>query len=295
MTHTATEVASQPRVWRIAADRTAAELAPILTGPGPLAVVGCGTSWHIAAAISALREAAGFGVTDAYTASEARLDRGYPQVLALSRSGTTTEILRLVASVRPGTRVSAVVGTPDSPLAQVVDQAITLEYADEASVVQTRFATTALAAARSALGEDVEPLAVAAEQALAAPLPPVLDARQVVFLGSAWAVGLADEAALKLREAALHWTESYPAAEYRHGPIALAQPDAAVWVLGDAPDGLADAVRATGAVLVDDPLDPMVDLVRVHRVAVELATARGLDPDRPRHLSRSVVLDGAGR
>ena len=50
---------------------------------------------------------------------------------------------------------------------------------------------------------------------------------------------------------------------------------------------------ATGATVVCDPLDPVADLVRVQRLAVLLAGRLGLDPDRPRSLSRSVVL-GAG-
>ena len=61
---------------------------------------------------------------------------------------------------------------------------MTLPFADEESVVQTRFATTALALLRVALGEDVEKAASQAEQALAAALP--LDPKgveQISFLG----------------------------------------------------------------------------------------------------------------
>jgi fructoselysine-6-P-deglycase FrlB-like protein len=173
------------------------------------------------------------------------------------------------------------------------DAVVTLDYADERSVVQTRFATSVVAAARAALGEDVEALARSAEAVLVAPPPPVLGARQTVFLGSGWSVGLAHEAALKLREAALAWSESYPAMEYRHGPVALAEPGTAVWVLGPSPEGLVAQIRATGATVVDDPLDPLVDLVRVHRVALARASRMGIDPDHPRNLTRSVVLDGA--
>src|SRR3712207_7559300 len=44
------------------------------------------------------------------------------------------------------------------------------------------------------------------------------------FLGRGWTIGLANEAALKLRESAQAWTESYPAMEYRHGPISITAP-----------------------------------------------------------------------
>ena len=66
-----------------------------------------------------------------------------------------------------------------------------------------------------------------------------------------------------------------------------------MWFLGDAPSGLADQVATTGAAVIRSALDPLAQLVQVQRVAMALATARGLDPDRPPHLSRSIVLEGA--
>jgi hypothetical protein len=63
-----------------------------------------------------------------------------------------------------------------------------------------------------------------------------------------------------------------------------------VWIFGAAPEGLVAQVKSTGATVVDEPFDALVDLVRVHRVAVDRATLSGLDPDRPRNLTRSVVL-----
>jgi fructoselysine-6-P-deglycase FrlB-like protein len=158
--------------------------------------------------------------------------------------------------------------------------------------VQTRFATTAL----SLLREQAQPgaatgAAADAERALAAPLP--LDpaaVEQWTFLGRGWTVGLASEAALKLREAAQAWTEAYPAFEYRHGPISIAAPGRVVWSLGPLDPSIATAVEATGATLVEPDLDPLASLVLAQRTAVEAAQARGLDPDRPRNLTRSVVL-----
>jgi fructoselysine-6-P-deglycase FrlB-like protein len=122
-------------------------------------------------------------------------------------------------------------------------------------------------------------------------LPPALaDTGQISFLGSGWAYGVAQEAALKLREAAQLWTESHLQMEYRHGPIAVAQPGRAVWIMGSPAAGLVDDIRATGATLVDDALDPLADLVRAQLLAADRAERSGLDPDRPRHLTRSVVL-----
>lgn len=96
-----------------------------------------------------------------------------------------------------------------------------------------------------------------------------------------------------MREAALAWTESYPAMEYRHGPISIAAPSTATWMLGDAPVGLAEQVDSTGARWIEGKLDPLAELVRVHRLAVAVAAAKGLDPDQPRNLTRSVILADA--
>ena len=78
--------------------------------------------------------------------------------------------------------------------------------------------------------------------------------------------------------------------EYRHGPISVAGPGTLVWAIGPVdPNVLADAAD-TGATVVDEGSDPMAELVLIQRMAVELAESRGLDPDHPRHLTRSVVL-----
>jgi len=63
-----------------------------------------------------------------------------------------------------------------------------------------------------------------------------------------------------------------------------------VWLLGPAPDGLVAEVAAAGGVALQSSGDPMAELVLVQRLAAALARARGLDPDRPRNLNRSVIL-----
>jgi fructoselysine-6-P-deglycase FrlB-like protein len=285
------EVASQPACWR-----QAAGLAPEVAGSLPasgerVAVAGCGTSWFMAQAYAAAREAAGQGETDAFAASEMPTRRPYDRVLVLSRSGTTTEILQLLAQLR-GTAptVAITAGTPN-PVSEAADAAINLGFADEESVVQTRFATTELALLRAHLGQDIGPVADAAERVLAQPLPTeMLTARQFTFLGTGWTVGLASEAALKLREAAGLWTEAYPAMEYRHGPAAVTGEGSVVWLLGTPPDGMSAEVAAAGGTSWHTEEDPLAELVRVQMLAAAVARARGLDPDRPRNLARSVIL-----
>lgn len=283
------EIASQPESWRRAA-ATLPQVTDLLPRHGErVAVVGCGTSWFVAQAYAVLREEAGHGVTDAFAGSEFPAGRSYDRVLTISRSGTTTEILELLGQLTdvPTVLVTAV---DDSPCAAAADATIGLSFADERSVVQTRFATTALALLRAHLGEDLEPLAVDAEKALAVDVTGLLDLEQVTFLGRGWTVGLAHEAALKTREAAQFWAESYPAMDYRHGPISIAQPGRAVWTLGEVPQGLDADISATGAQHVHHDLDPLAALVVAQRFAVALAEHRGLDPDQPRSLTRAVIL-----
>jgi fructoselysine-6-P-deglycase FrlB-like protein len=76
--------------------------------------------------------------------------------------------------------------------------------------------------------------------------------------------------------------------DYRHGPIAVTDERSAVWMLGSAPEGLAEQVRDTGGLWIAQDLDPLASLVYAQRLA--LPAARGLDPDAPRHLTRSVIL-----
>jgi len=285
------EIVSQPACWRRAVT-LAAEVAHALPARGErVAVAGCGTSWFIAQSYAAAREQGGHGETDAFAASEMPLGRRYDRVVVLSRSGTTTEIIQLLDRLRGSVPTVAVTAVPDSPVARAADEVIDLGFADEESVVQTRFATTELALLRAHLGQDLGPAADAAERVLAAPLPAeLLAARQFTFLGAGWAYGLANEAALKLREAASMWTESYPAMEYRHGPVAVTGEGSVVWLLGTSPDGLGAEIAAAGGTAWVGAEDPMTELVRVHKLALALARARGLDPDRPRNLARSVIL-----
>jgi fructoselysine-6-P-deglycase FrlB-like protein len=249
----------------------------------------------MAQAYAALRESSGEGRTDAYVASEYPHTREYDRVVAISRSGTTTEVIDLLTQLRErGQQTAAFVATEGTPIPDLADHAFLLPEVDEQSVVQTRFATTTLALLRASLGEDLTQVVAQGRAVLAedekSVLEGVVDAEQVTFVGRGWAVGIAQEASLKLRESAQFWTESYPAMDYRHGPISIAAPGRAVWSLGPAPEGLADDVAATGAWFEDRPLDPMADLLRVHRLCLAKAAQAGLDPDQPRHLARSIIL-----
>ncbi|MGV9789163.1 SIS domain-containing protein [Streptomyces sp. NPDC003435] len=291
MSHVEDELRSQPACWERAAKEAGAHRAALPVPGERVAIVGCGTSYFMAQAVAALREHAGQGETDAFAASEFPRGRPYDQVIALTRSGTTTEVLHLLAELRSSTRTTAITADPETPIRQAADDLVVLDHADERSVVQTRFATTAFTLLRAHLGLHTPAAVTDARAALTNALPESLvQRREFTFLGRGWTVGLANEAALKMREASLSWTEAYPAMEFRHGPISISTEGTATWMLGPAPEGLAEQVRSTGALWIEGALDPLAELIRVQRLAVAVAAARGLDPDRPRHLTRSVIL-----
>lgn len=292
MTHVEDELNSQPACWTRAAEEAGRHRDALPAAGERVAVVGCGTSYFMAQAVAALREGAGQGETDAFAASEFPYGRSYDRVIALTRSGTTTEVLELLGRLRgTATRTTAVTADPATPVMSAADDLVVLDFADERSVVQTRFATTALTLLRAHLGLHTDSVVADGRTALTTRLPQgLLECGQFTFLGRGWTVGLANEAGLKMREASLSWTEAYPAMEYRHGPISITTKGTATWMFGEAPDGLAEQVRDTGGLWVDGGLDPLAELVRAQRLAVAVAAARGLDPDRPRHLTRSVIL-----
>ena len=294
MSLTSEEIASQPACWREATALAAESVLALPYAGERVVALGCGTSWFMAQAYAARRAELhwALGVTDAYTPTELPIERPIDRTVVITRSGTTTEALHAIERMqREATFTTVITAVRGSPAAELAGHLIALDFADERSVVQTRFATTELALLLAHLGHDISQAVAAARQVLASPVPDaLLSARQVTFLGTGWTCGLASEAALKLREAAGMWTEAYPAMEYRHGPIAVTGSSSVVWILGPAPDGLTGEVTAAGGLPWPGQAEPLADLVRAQQLAAALGRSRGLDPDQPRNLTRSVIL-----
>ena len=301
MSYLTDEISSQPDCWSQAIE-TAGSAGAALPGPGErVAAIGCGSSLNAAHCYAAMREAAGQGETDAFPASEVPATRGYDRLVYISRTGTTTEVLDALRRAPGDTPTTAVTAAAEAALAQEAEHVVLLGFADERSVVSSRFITSSivllrahLAAAPSARPEaraEVRALPAAAALEVDRPLPPGLtDRTEFTFLGCGWAAAVAAEAALKLREASRTWAESYPAMEYRHGPISVSDENTVVWALGEVPaDLLADA-RHTGAAVIASGADPLVSLIGAQRLAAALAERKDIDPDQPRALSRSVIL-----
>ncbi len=288
-THAEDEISSQPSMWNMVADFAPSMLDLLPSKGEKIAVVGCGSSWFMSQCFGWLREESGFGETDIYVGSEMNFARKYDRVLAISRSGTTSEVVRVLNQVdAPSVVLTAV---PGSPVTQAATKSIVMDFADEVSVLQTRWVTAALGLLRIQLGLDLRALVPQAEEALASDLGDLVSLEQIAFLGRGWTIGLAHEAALKTRESSQFWAEAYPAMDYRHGPISIAQPGRGVWAFGAIDDDLRKDILHTGALLETSTLDPMAHLIRAQRTAIAIAKSRGLDPDNPRNLSRSIVLD----
>jgi len=295
---TLAEIESQPHCWQQAIDLVREGAVSLPAVGESVLVLGCGTSYYAGQAYAWLREAAGHGPTDVMVASELppRI-RPYDRILAISRSGTSSELLDAVRQLQR-TPMTAALGAQGTPLANLAMNVIDLSFADEHSVVQTRFPTTFLTMVRAFIAGADDPavtaLPAAAGAALTAPLP-TTDIRQLVILGHDWSTSVAEEAALKVRESAGAWAESYPVGEYRHGPISAAGPDTLVWGITPLSDDLVQAVAATGAAVEQGGPEPLYELVRLHRYAVALAELGGRNADQPAHLSRSVVLAWTNR
>ena len=293
MTHFSTELASQPSVWRHAQALTD-ELRSKLPADGArVGILGCGTSLYVAQAVAIYRERQGYGETDAFPGSEVPADRAWDELIAISRSGTTTEIVDALSTIPRGRPVLGIVGEAGSPVGEHLTKELDLPFADEQSVVQTRFATTVLALLLGAYGWDVEASAQKAERYLTETLPDwAAEIKQFVFLGRGVGSAIAQEAALKFREILATWSEAYATMEYRHGPISAINERSLVWILDDQEPSIDDQIRATGARLIRGEGDPLAELVRIHRFAEGLVELRGINPDQPPHITRSVVLAG---
>lgn len=287
MNFTRAEIDTQPSIW---ADPRILQVASELPAGGArVGVIGCGTSLHVSQSYASFREASGQGLTDAFAASLAP-SRDWDFLIALSRSGATTEVLEALRASSAGKTI-ALTAAEQTPISREADLTLAVPFADERSVVQTRFATTALIALLASVGYPIDrSLADGSSRAAELPASAADGRSHFVFVGAGWTYGIANEAALKLREMAHCWAESYPAMEYRHGPISVAGPQTLAWGFGARDESLAEVIASTGATVHWPDCDPVASLVEAQRLGLRLAARGGHDSDNPRHLKRSVIL-----
>jgi glucosamine--fructose-6-phosphate aminotransferase (isomerizing) len=311
-------------------------------------ILGCGTSWHAGlVGRHAIEELAGIPVTVEY-ASEYRyrppLSQAGTLTIAISQSGETADTLAaLRAAKSAGSTVIGIVNVVGSTIARESDGGIYLHAGPEVGVASTKAFTSQLAALlllglhlghERGLGVEkgrtfarqLRQLPSLIERTLA--LEPEVEAlarvihtaRNALYLGRGINFPVALEGALKLKEISYIHAEGYPAAEMKHGPIALIDEDMPVVFVAPqdnvyrkvlsnmqevkARGGRIIAITTEGSGdlggLADHELrvpacaplcSPVLTVIPLQLLAYHIAVLRGCDVDRPRNLAKSVTVE----
>lgn len=266
--------------------------------------LGSGSSYYLAQIAAWLAQVQGYRA-QALPSGEALLHPqvadGAERLVGISRSGQTTELLRAVEAL--GLPAFLVTTREPGEAGRSFVQRVVLDRAREEAIVQTRSFTSALVFFLTAfLGKEFTaplPERFAQEKeglwSLASSWP---RAKRYFVLGTGPAWGLAQEAALKLKETALVQVEAFHTLEFRHGPMSMVDEETAVFLLLPEEDGALERavgreMAALGAQVVEVayrlPELPLA-LVPFQFLAYQLATEKGLDPEKPRHLTYAVRL-----
>ena len=237
---------------------------------------GCGTSFHAAQTAGRAEQALEFVLRP----PEADV------LVVVSHEGETT--LTLEAARAFDGPVWLVTGKADSPIGEAADEVVVATPEIEPSWCHTASYTCAVATMRALHGEDVSALPGLVEEAFASSLP--LSGHErflVVGAGRDWPT--AQEAALKLREGAFVAAEAHETEQLLHGHLAAIDETVRAFVLegeGRAAERAAGAAAALRELGCDTTLlsssDPVVDIVQFQQLTLDLADARGVDPDKIR-------------
>jgi glucosamine--fructose-6-phosphate aminotransferase (isomerizing) len=313
-----------------------------------MVLTGCGTSWHSALVGEYLIEEIARLPVEVEYASELRY-RNSPMddrtlVFAITQSGETADTLGALRELRrQGHPTLAICNVVGSSIAQEADGGIYLHAGPEIGVASTKaYTSQCLVLAMLALHfgrlrhvgynagrnliDEIRRLPDAVEQALdscdqtRAIAEKYLHATTFLYLGRHYNFPTALEGALKLKEISYIHAEGYPAAEMKHGPIALVDRDTpSVFVMPQgfiyekvmsnleeikARGGPVIAVAAHGddriARVADDViwipkvaefLQPIVSIIPLQLLAYHMAVLRGCDVDKPRNLAKSVTVE----
>ncbi|GAC1415354.1 MAG: hypothetical protein NVSMB64_25640 [Candidatus Velthaea sp.] len=324
--HFESEIREQPNVWRrIAASESAARLAHAI-GDRPVLLVGSGSSLFIGQLGALALRRRGVRAA-ALAATEAHFDRNAYRdacVVALSQSGRSGDLLAALDLLQPPALI-ALTNDPGSPLAQRATHVIDIDAGPERAVPASK-SVTAMAAillwgaalvagtsTRSAAtlcetADDVEVwLASTGHDATVIAAKRLARRRTIVVVGAGYGVPIANEIALKIKEASYVHAEGFAAGEFRHGSSAIR--DASGAIVGIVDDAsrqfvhrpLAEAIDAEAARYViggrlgDVPLvgavtgeafNTLAWLVAGQVLALYLGRARSVESDAPRGLTK---------
>ncbi len=276
--HTLREILSQPGIWsetqtHLRQSRILENLSNLFSPRSPWLFVGCGSSYYLSRLIAALWtkhfqiQATGVPASELLFAPVETLRRlGTPQVVLMSRSGETTEVLRAAELLQKHRTVQTlgVTCNPRSPLEDLCTHAFKLTWADEKSTVMTRSFTAILLAFqclglqflnddRCSAGLDQLPQRGQAWLDAHAKQIQQFAARKkfadYVFLGQGAHYWLAQEAALKVTEMSSSYAQAYHSLEFRHGPRSIAGPNTLITFF------ISDAAAAAETLLVRELKD----------------------------------------
>ena len=239
---TLANILSQPEAWAALAAEWPrhARALPASRSADRLIFTGCGSAWYAAQALAHTATALLGVPAQAVPSSEIAFypavtcaGRGQDVLIALSRSGQTSETLEAVLAFRQVARgpVWALTAVPDSDLARMADGLLDASAGDEDGIVQTRSISTMLVLGLAALAEAAGQSAQTALDRMPETAHDVLKAAQPLagqfggdaaiarffFLGSGPWRGIASEAMLKIKEMSHAHSESFHTLEFRHG------------------------------------------------------------------------------
>jgi glucosamine--fructose-6-phosphate aminotransferase (isomerizing) len=283
--------------------------------------VGCGSSYNLALSLAAAANVAGRRAIAVPGGEWANRPESYwakggtMQVVALSRSGETTETVAAAKASRTvGLHVTGITMEPASALARNCDRAVVAETHPREGIVMTSSASLMLLLGIELIGRKVPPAVVdTAERLLRAVdgrLPEMIAGRShFVYLGGGHLYGVGLEGALKLMEMSQTYTQGFHPLEYRHGPISLVDERTVAVLLYSADQQEAEArlageLQAKGAVVIgfggpgdysfdvdcEQFLAGLAALPALQILGQRAAEARNIDTAAPRHLTKVVML-----
>jgi glutamine---fructose-6-phosphate transaminase (isomerizing) len=296
----------------------------------PRAVVTCarGSSDHAATYAKYLIEAHTQVLTSSAAPSvssiyESTADLRGVLFIAISQSGQSPDLLAATRNAKEsGALTVALCNSPASPLMQLVDVAVPLHAGAETSVAATKSYIASLSCLAQlvanwtrdpelleALPQAEEQLAQAWRCDWSAGVDTLRGAVNLFVVARGFGLGVAQEAALKLKETCGLHAEAFSSAEVKHGPMALVREGFPVLMFtqrDDTRSGIEElagefaargarillaGAEATGAtslptVLAHPVIEPMLAIQSFYGMANALALARGLDPDQPPHLNK---------
>jgi glutamine---fructose-6-phosphate transaminase (isomerizing) len=309
----------------------------------------CGTSWHSALVAEYIIEDLARIPVEVEYASELRyrnpIINADDVVIAISQSGETADTLAALEMAKEkGALIYGLVNVVGSSIARITHCGSYIHAGPEIGVASTKAFTSQLTVLtlmalnlghrRGTISEDYFRQLAYALEAIPAKVEKVLlqnekikfiaseikDVSNALYLGRGYNFPVALEGALKLKEISYIHAEGYPAAEMKHGPIALIDENMPVIIIAtnkSAYDKVASniqEVKARKAIVIsivsegdekikemsdycieipetEEPLTPLLSVIPLQLLAYHIAVMRGCDVDQPRNLAKSVTVE----